>query len=218
MSIKEEQINMIKQQLRTNGVLSEKILDLYEKLPRHEFVPGHFKHFAYSDLQIELSHEQRMMTPVEEVSILQALNLNGKETVLEIGTGSGFLTALLSQLAKKVISVEYFQDMTTLAAEKLKKYECNNVELLTSDASRGFFEKAPYDVIIITSAIEDLSDTLKLQVAPMGKLFAIIGEKPLMQGRLYQLDSDSKWSYKILFETCLPMLIDKSSLKEHFVF
>ena len=106
MNIQSTRINMVKQQLRTGDVLNSSILDLYTEIPREEFVPNQFKHFAYSDMQIDLAHEQRMMTPLEEAKLLQALDLRGNEVVLEVGTGTGFLTALLSRLCKKVISID----------------------------------------------------------------------------------------------------------------
>ena len=217
MNIEVERTNMITQQLRTGNVLNEQILALFSEIPRHQFVPNHLQHFAYSDMQIELPHQQRMMTPLEEALLLQALNLSGSETVLEVGTGSGFLTALLSRLCKKVISIDYFQDLTVAAAHHLNQRECNNVELFTGDACHGWFDKAPYDVMILTGAVEALTETQKLQVLPGGKLFAIMGKNPIMQGQLHNLSHQDKWSVDVIFETCLPPLIDCLKSNE-FVF
>lgn len=217
MNVEVERINMITQQLRTGDVLNEQILTLFNEIPRHNFVPSHLQHFAYSDMQIELSHQQRMMTPLEEAMLLQALDLLGSETVLEVGTGSGFLTALLSRLSKKVISVDYFQDLTVNAANHLRQHECSNVELFTGDACHGWFDRAPYDVIVLTGAIEAITETHKLQVLPGGKLFAIVGKSPIMQGQLHRLSHDNTWSVEVIFETCLPPLIDHLKLTD-FVF
>ncbi len=208
MNLQIKQINMIKQQLRTGDILSEAILALYDQIPRDEFVPGPFKPFAYSDMQIELNHHQRMMTPLEEAKLLQALHLSGTETVLEVGTGSGFLTALLSRKCKKVMSIGNCQDLTSMAKEKLHQHQCNNVELFTGNAYQGWFDRAPYDVIIFTSGLETLTETQKLQVTPGGQLFAIIGRNPIMQGQLHRLDHDHSWSIDVIFETCLPPLIN----------
>lgn len=120
MSYQSARINMVKQQLRTGDVLNESILNLYDVVPRHEFVPEQYSHFAYSDMQIPLNHGQCMLTPLEEGTILQALNLKGHETVLEVGTGTGFFTALLSKLCKKVLSVDYYSDFTNTASHHLK--------------------------------------------------------------------------------------------------
>lgn len=217
MSYQNARTNMIKQQLRTGDVLEESILNLYELVPRHEFVPEQYSHFAYSDMQIPLGHGQRMLTPLEEGIILQALELKGTETVLEVGTGCGFFTALLSKLCKKVISVDYYAEFTANAAHKLKTHHCTNVELITGDANQGWLECAPYDVVIFTGAIERLTETQRLQILPGGKLVAIEGQLPVMQARLYQLDHQEKWSQSLLFETGIPLLIDKLKPKE-FVF
>jgi protein-L-isoaspartate(D-aspartate) O-methyltransferase len=214
MSNKCARINMVKQQLRTGDVLNESILDLYDEILRNEFVPDHFAHFAYSDMQIPLPHDQRMLTPLEEGLILQALELNGSETVLEIGTGSGFFTAMLSKLCKKVISVDYYQDLTQSAAKKLALHQCDNIELITGDGCRGWLENAPYEVIVMTGAIKQLTDTHKLQIIPGGKLFAIEGTSPIMQASLYSLDHDNVWHRSLLFETDIPPLVDVLKTEE----
>ncbi len=209
MSSQSTRINMVKQQLRTGDVLNESILALYTEIPRENFVPEQFRHFAYSDMQIHLPHQQRMMAPLEEATLLQSLALTGNETILEVGTGSGFLTALLSRLCKKVISIDYYADFTTEARKKLAAHQCNNVELLTGDASNGWVDKAPYDIMIFTGALEALDETHRLQLLPGGKLFALIGKEPIMQAQLHTLDHNNAWQMQVLFETNLPPLIDK---------
>lgn len=208
---------MVKQQLRTGDVLDDRILDLYDLIPRTEFVPALFTHFAYSDMQIPLPNGQRMLTPLEEGLILQHLNLSGHETVLEVGTGTGFFTALLSKLCKKVISIDYFAEFTKSAAHHLEKHKCTNVELITGDGCLGWLEKAPYDVMVFTGSVERLTETHLLQIVPGGKLVAIEGTSPVMQARLYTLDHQEVWSDTILFETDIPPLVDKLKPKE-FVF
>lgn len=202
-------MNMVKQQLRTGDVLDDRVLELYDEIAREEFVPSQFQAFAYSDMQIELPHHQRMLTPLEEAKLLQALALKGNEVVLEVGTGTGFLTALLSRLSKKVISIDYYNDFTNLAARKLEKYSCNNVELISGDAYGGWLDKAPYDVIVFTGALEAISESHRLQVLPGGQLFAIVGKEPVMQGQLHTLDHNDNWHLEVLFETNIPPLINK---------
>lgn len=211
------QQNMIKQQLRTGDVLDEKILKLYEDLPREAFVPEAFKTFAYSDMQIPLAHGQRMMTPLEEGKILQALQLTGTETVLEIGTGTGFLTSLLSRLSHRVLTIDYYESFTNQARQRLNDFNCTNVECITADACQGWVDKAPYDMIVFTGAMEVLTDIHRLQLMPGGRLVAMIGHLPLMQAQLHILDHQGNWSETILFETSIPPLIDKLSQKR-FVF
>lgn len=217
MSNHSARINMVKQQLRTGGVLNEAILNLYDTIPRHEFVPSTYEAFAYSDMQIPLPFEQRMLTPLEEGSILQALNLKGTETVLEVGTGSGFFTALLSKLAKQVLSVDYFQEFTINAGKKLEAHGCHNVTLVTADGSRGLLEKAPYDVMVFTGGLEKLTKTHSVQLLPGGKLIAIEGKAPVMQVRLYNMGAKEIDSGRLLFETLIPELINQIKPSE-FVF
>lgn len=208
---------MVKQQLRTGDVLNEVILDLFNNIPRIDFVPQAMQAFAWSDMQIPLAHSQRMLTPLEEGIILQSLNLAGHETVLEIGTGTGFLTALLSRLCKKVISIDYFQDFTLAAQAKLAQHNCHNVECFTGDGYRGWLEKAPYDVVIMTGAIDAITETHRLQLLPGGKLLAIVGKEPVMQCSLSTLDNQGVWTTEVLFDTNIPPLINKLKPKE-FVF
>ena len=217
MNTQSTRINMVKQQLRTGDVLNETILALFNDISRDEFVPTQFKHFAYSDMQIELAHQQFMMTPLEEAKLLQSLDLQGHEVILEVGTGTGFLTALLSRLSQKVISIDYHNDFVTQARHTLTKHQCTNVDLLTGDAYTGWVDKAPYDVMVFTGALESLSDTHRLQLLPGGKLFAIIGKAPVMQGQLHRLDHNGKWQMDVVFETYLPPLINEMKPKD-FVF
>lgn len=217
MSNNNARINMVSQQLRTGDVLKDTILDLFEQVPRHEFVPEQYIPFAYSDMQIPLAFGQRMLTPLEEGTILQALNLSGTESVLEIGTGTGFFTALLSKMCKEVLSVDYFPDFTKNTESKLKKHNIDNVTLVTGDGCQGWLEKAPYDVVVFTGAIEKLKKTHFLQVIPGGKLVAITGKAPVMKAHLFECSPEEEWQETLLFETLIPELIDQLRPKE-FVF
>ncbi len=214
MSTHIECLNMIKQQLRTGEVLDEPILDLYQSVPRVDFVPDRSAPFAYSDMQIQLPHNQKMMTPLEEARMLQCLKLKGDETILEVGTGTGFTTALLSKMANHVITVDYYPEFTERAKEKLDKFNIHNVTLLTGDASNGWLESAPYDVIVMTGSVEAITETHRLQLLPGGKLFAIIGKDPIMQAQLHTLDHDDTWHAQLIYETNLPPLINKLKSKE----
>lgn len=217
MSDQIARINMVKQQLRTGKVVDETVIDLYHEIDRSAFVPSAYQHFAYSDLQIPLAHLQRMMTPLEEALLLQSLDLKGHEVVLEVGTGTGFLTALLSRRCKSVLSIDYYAKFTTAARQKLAEHECTNVELLTEDALTGWLEKAPYDVMVFSGAIDALNETYRLQLLPGGKLFAIVGVGPVMQGQLHELDHHGNWHSSLIFETHLPSLINQSK-PNNFVF
>ena len=214
MNINLAQSNMIKQQLRTGNVLNNTLLGLYQTLPRDSFVPRTYKQFAYSDYKIPLEHQQKMLTPLEEATILQALNLNGTESVLEIGTGCGYFTALLAQCAKQVISVDYYQSITEQAQTNLEKFNISNVSLHTGDAHRGWMDSAPYDVIVITGALDHLSDVFKTQLMKSGKLFAIIGTGAAMTGSIFTLDAQEQWVETILFDTCVEPLITNQTISD----
>ena len=211
-------INMIKQQLRTNNVLDDRVLALYATGSRERFVPPNMKDFAFSDMQIPFEHEQRMMTPTEEALILQSLQLKGHERILEIGTGTGYFTSLLSQLGKEVISIEYYQDLAYNAQKKLNAEGCHNVTVLQGDGCAGWMNKAPYDMIILTGGIEAITKSHQLQLLPGGKLCAIVGKKPVMECQLLTLDHQDNWTYDVLFDTCLPSLINNMCSSEPFVF
>ncbi len=209
--------NMIHQQLRPSNVVNNNILELFNNINRHEFVPQSYCEFAYSDMSIPLAHEQQMLTPIEEGMLLQALQLRGNESILEIGTGSGYLTVLLSKLAKKVVSVDYFVDFTMNVQNQLSVFDCNNVTLLTGDASYGWFELAPYDIIVITGGLPEINEALRLQLFPGGKIFAIIGVGAIQYGTLLELDHNNHWVKTQLFATNTPLLFNKFKVAE-FVF
>ncbi|MCX7114569.1 MAG: protein-L-isoaspartate O-methyltransferase [Gammaproteobacteria bacterium] len=211
------QHNMIKQQLRATAVLDEHILSLFESIPREQFVPPAYQAFAYSDMQIPFNHTQRMMTPSEEGLLLQALKLQGHETVLEIGTGTGFLTALLSRLCKKVVSVDIDADLITQAKKKLNKHDCHNVELYCGNAYEGWPSLAPYDCIVYTGALAQLKEALFVQLQPQGHLFAVLGKGNAMQGQLYTLQANKMKTLTFIFNTNLPELTPMHSVHS-FIF
>lgn len=211
------QTNMIKQQLRTGNVFDNRILDLIQNIDRDTFVPFDYRNFAYSDMQIPLAHQQRMLTPLEEGLILQALKLQGHETVLEIGTGTGYFSTLLSRCAKRVISIDYFDAFTQQAKKNAAAHGCSNIEFITGNGHNGWVNLAPYDAIVMTGGIPQLTDALKLQVCLGGKIFAIVGNRPVMAGNLYRVDHLNHWTNEVVFETDTPMLID-TSYQPSFVF
>jgi len=213
MKSQHSRMNMITQQLRTGNVQNESILSLYDELPRDAFVPENMQNFAYSDLQLPLPHNERMMTPLEEATVLQALALEGHEQVLEIGTGTGFFTALLSHHCQHVTSIDYYADFTENARKNLTTHRCNNVTLHTGNAYHGWLDKAPYDVVVYTGALHTLDNMHRLQVLPGGKLFDVVGDKPCMQGNLYRLDHHETWHTQLLFDTVLPPLINTTNPK-----
>lgn len=208
------QLNMIKQQLRTTNVVDENILTLFTNLPRNAFVPSQYIEFAYSDMQIPLLYGQTMLTPAEEGQILQELKLTGNEVVLEIGTGSGYFTALLSKLCKKVITVDVFEAFTLQAKAKLAEFHCNNVSFFTANAYEGFPESSPYDCIIISGALPVIPQEVFLQLSTGGRLISVIGQNIVQQVKICQHHLKDG---RFLFNTSIPSLIPLHK-KKSFIF
>lgn len=203
------QINMQKQQLKTCSIHNEDLLNLLSEIPREDFVPEKFRDVAFSDYRIPLSHQQTMMTPLEEATILNRLNVQKHQTVLEVGTGSGYLTALLAKQAKQVFSIEYYEDLLLKAQKKLVQHKINNVTLVKGDGVHGYLEYAPYDIIVLTGSIEHVDKSFHPQLLKGGKLFAIIGKSPCMEAYLFTLDNQDQWKTQSLFETDIAPLIDR---------
>jgi len=199
--------NMIEQQIRPWDVLDQSVLDLIASLPREEFVPEDYRNLAFADTQIPLGHEQVMMSPKLEGRLLQALMLNPNDSVLEIGTGSGFFTALLARAAKIVETVDIFDDFVQEAATKLKRFGINNVILNSGDAAQGWQADRHYDVIVLTASVPLLPVHFQQQLNDGGCLLAIVGEAPIMQAQLITRINEHELIHDILFETFVPPLI-----------
>jgi protein-L-isoaspartate(D-aspartate) O-methyltransferase len=198
--------NMVVSQIRTWDVLDEKILALVSRAPRQDFVPAALRNLAFVDMQIPLGHGEVMMAPLVEARLLQALAIKPTDKVLEIGTGSGYVTWLLAQLGKKVHSVEILPEFTQRASEKLAAHGATNVELEIGDGARGWDKHAPYDVIFITGSTPILPESFKKQLAPGGRLAVIVGQSPAMEAQLITRLTESSFETRGLFETDLPPL------------
>ena len=208
MNLDQARHNMIEQQIRPWEVLDQRVLNLLSTVPREDFVPSAYRNLAFADTNIPLGEGQVMMSPKVEARILQALNPQDNETVLEIGTGSGFVTALLAKLAKQVVSVDINPEMTRQAGEKLAAHGISNVTLETGDAARGWDTHTPYDVIVITGSLPLLPDNFKQALTIGGRLLAIVGDSPAMEVLLITRVGETEWAEEGLFETDLPALIN----------
>ncbi len=208
MNLENARFNMIEQQIRPWEVLDQRVLDLLNKLPREDFVPQRYRRLAYMDTTIPLGNDQVMMPPRVEARILQALNIQADETVLEVGTGSGYVTALLASLGDHVYSVDINAEMTRTAGEKLTDRGITNVTLETGDAARGWDAHAPYDVIVITGSLPLLPVSFKQALNLGGRMVAIVGDSPVMEVVLITREGESEWAQETLFETDLPALIN----------
>ncbi len=208
LDFEKARFNMIEQQIRPWEVLDRRVLDVIASLPREDFVPERFRRLAYADLNLPLGHGQVMMAPKMEARMLQALDVQPTDKVLEVGTGSGFVTACLARLGAHVHSVEIIEALKWQARERLEAHGIANVTLETGDASRGWARHAPYDVIAVTGSLPVMEEAFKQQLAVGGRLFVIVGEEPVMEAWLYTRVGEDAWSAEALFETVLPPLVN----------
>ena len=196
---------MVRQQVRTWDVFDEDTLAVLSRLNRHEFVPSDYADLAYAETSIPLPHGQEMMTPLIEGRLIQALDPGAGDRVLEVGSGSGFLTACLASLAESVVSVDIYEDLKRMAAGNLERAGIENVELLTMDAMKQIPEGA-FDVIAVTGSMADFDERFVDALAPSGRLFVIVGDAPVMEARLVRR-GESGTEQEVLFETCIKPLV-----------
>ncbi|VAX10277.1 Protein-L-isoaspartate O-methyltransferase [hydrothermal vent metagenome] len=206
MNIEQHKDNMVKQQLRTYEVLDDQLIELMMQVPREDFVPAAMRNLAYADINIPLDEGQVMMNPKIEARMLQALAVQADEEVLEVGTGSAYVTALLARQAKKVYSVEIMPRLLKQAGEKLRAHNIKNVELEEGDAAQGWNNHHMYEAIAITGSLPMLPRAFLDAMTIGGRLFAIIGDAPTMEATLITRQGNNDWSREVLFETELPVL------------
>ncbi|MBT8446044.1 MAG: protein-L-isoaspartate O-methyltransferase [Gammaproteobacteria bacterium] len=199
--------NMVESQIRTWEVLDQTVLDALAAARRETFVPSGYENLAFADTNIPIGHGEVMMTPPVEARLLQALALNATDKVLEIGTGTGFLSSLLAALAGQVISVDIHDDFVRAASDRLAAAGISNVFTCAADGLRGHAEHAPYDAIAVTGSLREIDNTLLSQLAPGGRLFAVVGSPPVMQARLITRRGAQAFGEENLFETQLPPLV-----------
>lgn len=200
--------NMIEQQIRTWNVLDEDVLNLLMRLPREDFVPAKYKEHAFTDMSIPLGNGEEMLPPKFEALMLQTLKIQPQENVLEVGTGSGYVTALLASMAGHVISVDIDPNMQKTAAENLAAHQIKNVTLEVGDAAQGWDAHKPYDVIVITGSLPILPESFQRALKVGGRLFAIVGDAPSMDVILITRSKENEWVHKILLETSIPALMN----------
>ncbi|KAF1712083.1 protein-L-isoaspartate O-methyltransferase [Pseudoxanthomonas kalamensis DSM 18571] len=197
---------MVEQQVRPWDVLDPAVLEVLARLPREAFVPEAHQALAYADLELPLGHGQRMMKPVVEGRTLQALTVQPDEAVLEVGTGSGYLSACLGQLAREVVSLEIHPDLADSARQRLETSGYGtNVRVETADALQYPSERR-FDVVCVTGALVDVPERFLGWLRPGGRLFAIRGHSPVMEAVLVRNDVNAP-RIESLFETDLPYLV-----------
>lgn len=217
MNFEQARFNMVEQQVRPWNVLDPDVLAIMSEVPRENFVPAQHKKTAYTDYAVPLANHQEMLKPVLVGRLLQALNIQSDEIVLEVGTGSGYLTACLSKLASYVYSVDINEDFLPMAQKNLTSLGITNVTLETGDASKGWAERPEYDVIVITGSMPEVPETYKNSLEVGGRLFLVCGLSPVMHAKLITRVSADDWSEENVFETDVPAL-ENTQLKPEFSF
>ena len=206
MNIDYARLQMVNQQVRGWNVYDEDVLEMLKALPREDFVPEAYVALAFADMAIPIGHGESMMTPTIEGRLLQALGLDGSERVLEIGTGSGFMTACLARLSAQVTSIDIYPDFIERAADKLGDAGIDNVELLHMDAMQELPE-GRFDAIAVTGSIQTFDPRFVEALDDHGRLFVVVGDAPAMEAKLIERTSEHDWHTVSLFETDLKPLV-----------
>ena len=209
-------INMIKQQLRTNNINDEEILNFYKNYPREDFIPVSYKNFAYSDMHIPLDNKHVILTPLEEAKILQSGDFNAEQVVVLTSAANVYLIALLSKFCKQVVIVDLCANQIVTAKNILAKFKIHNVDFLLQQDFELESLTDKYDAIICPAALEQVPANWLGLLKPVGKIFVAIGETT--QNAQWLIVNDSKITgHKFVFSTHLPPLI-ATNIKSKFVF
>ena len=200
---------MIEQQVRAWDVLDERVLGIFRKIPRDHFAPAEQRYKAYMDLEIPLPKGQHMLRPSVAGRLLQALELTGTERVLEVGAGSGFITACLASVSAHVESIEVFPELAELAKSNLATLSIGNTQVVTADALAPVAGPAKrYGAIAVTGSMPIADERFQRQLEIGGRLFIIVGEAPVMTARLIRRTAEDAWTSESLFETVVDPLIN----------
>jgi protein-L-isoaspartate(D-aspartate) O-methyltransferase len=198
---------MIEQQVRAWDVLDERVLQILRKVPRDQFTPEQQRFRAYADAEVPLPHDQRMLRPSVVGRLLQALELSGKESVLEIGAGSGFVTACLRTAAARVRSLEIFPSLAEMARRNLDSLGLRDIDVVTADAMQVNTGNR-YGAIAVTASLPIYAEHFEQQLEIGGRLFIVVGEAPVMEARLIRRTGETSWTSESLFETVIDPLVN----------
>lgn len=217
MNIEQARFNMIEQQIRPWEVLDPQVLDLLFVVKREDFVPAAYRNLAFADLEIPLGSGQVMLAPRIEARLLQELGVQKTDKVLEIGTGSGYMAALLAARAEHVVTVECRPELADFARQNLERAGVANVAVEIGDGANGWSQRGPYDVILVSGSVPTLPDALLKQLRVGGRLAVVVGEAPVMEAQLITCVADGIYNTVNLFETVTPAL-DSIAAKSGFAF
>ena len=203
MNLEQARTNMVEQQIRTWEVLDQDVLDLLYTVPREEFVPASCRNLAFTDMEIPIGEGEKMWAPKMEARVLQELAPKRSDRVLEIGTGSGYLTALLAHRAAHVYSVELRPALAAFGKANIARHGVDNVTLEVGDGARGYAKWGPYDIVVLTGSVPVVPRALLESLAPGGRAFAVVGEAPVMTAKILTGNAAGTVA---LFETLLAPL------------
>ena len=203
MDIKQARKNVIEQQIRPWGGLNVRANQALSDIPRENFVPEEYLSLVFADIEVPLVGGAKMFSPKIEGRILDSLDIQGHETVLEIGTGSGYFTSVLAKLSQSVVTIELDEQLSELAQNKVKELNLNNISFINDDALAYKFDNEQYDTIVIGCALPNKNENFFRLLKPGGKLFMVVGAINQMQATLVQRTNENEWQSKSLFETHL---------------
>ena len=203
MDIKQARKNVIEQQIRPWGGLNVRANQALSDIPRENFVPEDYLSLVFADIEVPLVGGAKMFSPKIEGRILDSLDIQGHETVLEIGTGSGYFTSVLAKLSQSVVTIELDEQLSELAQNKVKELNLNNITFINDDALAYKFDNEQYDTIVIGCSLPNKNENFFRLLKPSGKLFMVVGTINQMQATLVQRTNENEWQSKSLFETHL---------------
>ena len=207
MDIKKARKNVIEQQIRPWGGLNVRANQALSDIPRENFVPEEYLSLVFADIEIPLIGGAKMFSPKIEGRILDSLDIQGHETVLEIGTGSGYFTSVLAKLSQSVVTIELDEQLSESAQNKAKKLNLNNINFINDDALAYNFDNEQYDTIMIGCALPNKNENFFRLLKPGGKLFMVVGAVNQMRAIIVIRTSEKEWQSKSLFETHLDYMI-----------
>jgi protein-L-isoaspartate(D-aspartate) O-methyltransferase len=216
MSMVQAREQMIEQQVRAWDVLDARVLETLRKVPREAFVPPQHRFLAFADVEIPLPCGQHMLRPSVAGRLLQAVALTGGERVLEVGTGSGFVTACLRTGGASVRSLELFPELVELARRNISSLGLRDIDVVAQDATQ-LDSDARYDVIAVTASLPIPDERFQRQLAVGGRLFVVVGQPPVMEARLIRRITEDAWGTESLFETVIDPLVH-ATRPQGFVF
>jgi protein-L-isoaspartate(D-aspartate) O-methyltransferase len=206
MNTQQARFNMVEQQIRPWQVLDPQVLTVLSNVQRELFVPQAYQAMAYTDTDIPLGHGQAMSPPRVAARLMHDLHLTGTEKVLEIGTGSGYLAALLASRAQRVVSLEINAELASNARNNLQRAGITNVDVRVADGSHGTAGDAPFDAIVLGGSVAEVPEALLQQLKVGGHLIAIVGHDHVMAATLFTRTADAAWSSKALWDHTAPRL------------